>query len=294
MLEHRLILALLLGVPATAGVSVSPTIVQAAEECRMKPGSTAPSGSRWLYRINRTDHRHCWFLSSKAVGAHSQVSRRYRLLAGDPDAASQDEQRDSDLQATSAPTNKTDDVAAKPPVAPQATMPAIEQSSENLVSHSVLTIVYRPPPPTAQTALEPTVGAARAQSRTPAGGGKSNVVLLAGAAAAGLLLAGGVLHFTRRVHRRAHTQVVADRRSARWPLANKPLVEAMPLHMTAEYLKQSLHELKRDRQRAREDLLLLDQTHEYTAVSLPHAAAWLSRPKATQTVKAVNRQLADA
>ena len=213
---------------------MSPTIVQAAEECRMKPGSTAPSGSRWLYRINRTDHRHCWFLSSKAVGAHSQVSRRYRLLAGDPDAASQDQQRDSDLQATSAPTNKTDDVAAKPPVAPQATMPAIEQSSENLVSHSVLTIVYRPPPPTAQTALEPTVGAARAQSRTPAGGGKSNVVLLAGAAVLGLLFAAVAFHVTRHIHLRSRTRAMADQQGARGPVAVRLSVATKPSPMMAD------------------------------------------------------------
>jgi len=31
----------------------------AADECRTEPGSSAPSGSHWYYRVNRTDQRHC-------------------------------------------------------------------------------------------------------------------------------------------------------------------------------------------------------------------------------------------
>ena len=61
--------ALLLVVPATAAVSASARIVQAVEECRLEPGWPAPSGSKWLSRINR-DHHRCWFLSSRAIGGH--------------------------------------------------------------------------------------------------------------------------------------------------------------------------------------------------------------------------------
>jgi hypothetical protein len=37
VLKHRLVPALLLGVPATAALSASTAFVQAAEECRVKP-----------------------------------------------------------------------------------------------------------------------------------------------------------------------------------------------------------------------------------------------------------------
>ena len=82
--------ALLLVVPATAALSASAGIVQAVEECRLEPGWPAPSGSKWLSRINR-DHRRCWFLSSKAIGGHHTQSRRAasvrnRHLAGDTEA----------------------------------------------------------------------------------------------------------------------------------------------------------------------------------------------------------------
>ena len=80
MLKHPLIRVVLLGVPAMASLLANVAIVQAAEECRLSPGTAAPPGSKWLYRINRADHRHCWFLSSKAGGPHSQLARRQRHL----------------------------------------------------------------------------------------------------------------------------------------------------------------------------------------------------------------------
>ena len=87
---------------------------------QVEPGSAAPPGSKWLYRINRADHRHCWFLSSKAGGPHSQLARRHRHLAGEEEAARQDQEGDSDQQAASAPISKNDVAeAVEPPTAPQ-------------------------------------------------------------------------------------------------------------------------------------------------------------------------------
>ena len=45
----------------------------AADECKTKPGSSAPSGSHWYYRINRTDQRRCWFLGPEAAKVRSQA-----------------------------------------------------------------------------------------------------------------------------------------------------------------------------------------------------------------------------
>ena len=108
LLRRRLVLALLLVVPATAAVSASAGIVQAVEECRLEPGWPAPSGSEWLSRINR-EHRRCWFLSSGVTGDHhTQVRRaasaRNRHRAAD--AAWPDQQCDSDLQKASAPRSR--------------------------------------------------------------------------------------------------------------------------------------------------------------------------------------------
>jgi hypothetical protein len=47
----------------------------AADECKTKPGSSAPSDSHWYYRINRTDQRRCWFLGPKAAKVRSQARK---------------------------------------------------------------------------------------------------------------------------------------------------------------------------------------------------------------------------
>jgi hypothetical protein len=45
----------------------------AADECKTKPGSSAPPGSHWYYRINRTDQRRCWFLGPEGAKVRSQT-----------------------------------------------------------------------------------------------------------------------------------------------------------------------------------------------------------------------------
>ena len=296
MLKHRLMRALLLGVPATAVLSMTTSVVQAAEECRQKPGSTAPSGSRWLYRINGADHRYCWFLSSNTAITHSHPTHRYRHLIGDPDAARQDQQSESD--PAYAPTDNTDvDVASKLPVTSQGASPSIERSSDDLIPRSVPTIVYKLPPAGVQTVKEPTVPTQSVRTVTPAATSKSNVALLAGAAIAGLCFAGGVFHFTRRVHRSARLHTVAYGHGGRErPVCVRPLVDAIPLRITSDLVEggveQSLRDLKRYRRRTRENLSLASETYDDAAVCLPHAAAWL-RPKAKPRTPS-NYQLAEA
>jgi hypothetical protein len=65
------ILFMLLGtVLVTAQTSLAEP---AADECKTKPGSSAPSGSHWYYRINRTDQRRCWFLGPEGAYVRSQA-----------------------------------------------------------------------------------------------------------------------------------------------------------------------------------------------------------------------------
>jgi len=294
MLTHRLVQALLLAVPATVALWSSVSFVQAAEECRAKPGQTAPSGSKWLYRINRTDHRHCWFLSSKAVSTHSQLSRKYRHIAGEPDAVRQE----SDLKARSAPASETDVAdAAEPPTAPQVAAPSVEPSSENLIPHSVPTIAYKVLPTTTQTVVAPTIGAARVAERTPAGASTTNLVFLAGAAGAALLFAGGTFHFRRRTRRRTRTCVGTATRPVRGPASiRSPVASKRPPLTTdpADDLKRSLLELKRDLKNASEVRNLRPSRVKISSsgvISLPPTAAWLTRPKVKPTME---QQLADA
>ena len=131
------------------------------------------------------------------AGQHPQRPRAATVR----DALRHDQQRDSDLQTASSPKDKTDIATAASQPVPQATTASVERSSEHLFPHSVPTIAYSLSLPSAQVASKPTVVAARIAQQTPADASESNMVLLAGAAA-GLLFAGGVFHFSRRVHLR--------------------------------------------------------------------------------------------
>jgi hypothetical protein len=294
MLKRRLIQALLLGVPATATFSDA-SIIQAAEECRLEPDSTAPSGSRWVYRINRADHRHCWFLSSKATITHTHLARRYRHLAGEPEAALPDQQAsDSDLQTVFAPPAKTDvAVAAKLPPVPQTATPLTKQPSDDLIPRSIPTTVYRLPTAGAQTVTAPTVPPASARTVKPAATNKSNVVVLVGAAAAAMCFAGAVFHFTRRVHHGGQLDVVADGGGGVGESVGGGTSADAITSDLIEDLEYGLRNLLRDQQRNHETIVLADDAQDDTTVLLPHAAAWLSVPKAKPRTPA-NYQLVDA
>ena len=295
MLRRRLMPALLLVLPTAAALSASTGIVQAVEECRLEPGWPAPSGSKWLSRINR-DHHRCWFLSSTSSGHHAQLPRagsvRNRHFA-----ARRQQQRNSDLQTASAPTEKAvGAVATELPAVPQVAAPSVEQSSENLIPHSVPTIAYRLLPPSAQMVSGPTAVAARVEPQ-PAGASKSNMVLLAGAAAVGLLFAGGAFHITRHVHLRSRTRAIADRHGLREPVAVRSAAAAKPLLMMADPAEGPKD--KPARTWASSETYLqacnfpsLHRTDGSSgAISLPPAADWLTRSKAKPTME---QQLADA
>jgi hypothetical protein len=46
----------------------------AVNECKAKPDSSAPAGSHWYYRVNRTDKQHCWYLGPEGAKVRSQAS----------------------------------------------------------------------------------------------------------------------------------------------------------------------------------------------------------------------------
>jgi hypothetical protein len=59
---------------ATVLVTAQTSLAEpAADECKTKPGPSAPPGSHWYYRVDRTDQRHCWFLGPEGAKVRSQA-----------------------------------------------------------------------------------------------------------------------------------------------------------------------------------------------------------------------------
>src|SRR5262245_21905072 len=56
-------------------MSASMTTSRAADECLSGPKGTAPAGSHWYYRIERSTGRHCWYLGAEGQKVRS-VSER--------------------------------------------------------------------------------------------------------------------------------------------------------------------------------------------------------------------------
>ncbi len=296
MLKERLVTALLVVVPATAALSASTDAVRAVEECRLEPGLAAPSGSKWNYRVNR-DHRRCWFLSSRAVRSHHTLLRRAASVGKHHRAASdalvQDQPRASDLQAAS-PPGKTDIAAAAEPLAvSQAAAASVEQSSPNLIPRIVPTIAYKATP---QTVLGPTVSAARVAERTPASATNTDFVLLTGAAAA-LLVAGGTFYFARRNRLGVRAYLGAARRAIRGSVVGSPVAsKRLPSTSPADDMNRRPLELKRDRKTASAHNLhpSAGKRGSGSVISLPHSAAWLSRPRPKSIKEPTTRQRIDA
>jgi hypothetical protein len=69
------VIVLLAAVSLTTRSSSSQAAAQAAaDECVSKPGTTAPQGSHWYYRVNRADGRHCWYLGPEGARARPAMS----------------------------------------------------------------------------------------------------------------------------------------------------------------------------------------------------------------------------
>jgi hypothetical protein len=51
----------------TAQAATQSTAQAPSDACLGKPGATAPQGSHWYYRINRSTRRHCWYLGAESA-----------------------------------------------------------------------------------------------------------------------------------------------------------------------------------------------------------------------------------
>ena len=240
---RRKFLSAIFILPATAALTAQIVVVEAASgECRAKPGSAAPLGSRWLYRVNRVDHRRCWFVSSQGAGGHSNLrgtaSGRHRKFVrhGTRDVLNVQYDRTVGLEAASAQTAPTD--TTLPPE--QATLPDFATrwpdlpSSQGLLRRKVATITYTRPANNASTSSTPFPSVERAGEQSSVGDA-FNSVLLGGALTASLFVAGGISYVARRRRRRderyrnaaePHQRTVVPGRSGtltakKWPLQTR-------------------------------------------------------------------------
>jgi hypothetical protein len=75
MLKPTILSSFLVLMPATIVLTGHASIAgSTADECRTTPGTAAPSGLHWYYRVDRTNNRHCWYLHAQGLQTHSQTN----------------------------------------------------------------------------------------------------------------------------------------------------------------------------------------------------------------------------
>jgi hypothetical protein len=208
MFRQRLLPAALFILPAAAVLTTEATLVEAAsEECMAKPGSSASTSSRWYYRVDRVNHRRCWFLSTRDLSAHSRMRRASSLRGrhlisrstGETDIAQQSE---PDEQILAGPTPRQEPMLPDEQTLRELAAPQFDVlTSQGLVPHKVTTISYARPHSGAPTAGGQHVDAMRAGEQSVARGVTVDLVFLGGALATALLVAGGAFQVIGRIQR---------------------------------------------------------------------------------------------
>ena len=173
-----------------------------------KPGSSAStSSSRWYYRVDRVNHRRCWFLSTRDLSAHSRMRRasslrRRHLISrstGETDVAQQSE---LDEQTVARPTPRQGPMLPDEQTLRELAAPQFDVlTSQGLVPHKVTTISYARPHSGAPTARGRLVDAMGAGEQSVARRVNVDLVFLGGALATALLVAGGAFQVIGRIQR---------------------------------------------------------------------------------------------
>ncbi len=199
----KLLPAVFFIIPAAVVLTTQATLVEAASaQCMAQPGSSASTGGRWYYRIDRVNHRRCWFLSSRDLSAHFSIRRNGALRHRDlinrslrgAEIVEQSELNEKARQGSAvSPTEQT----LRELAAPQ--FDAL--TSADLAPHKVTTISYAPPRSGAPTARGQHVDAMHAGGENSARGANVDLVFLSGAFATALLVAGGAFQVVGRIHR---------------------------------------------------------------------------------------------
>ena len=231
MLGQKVLPAILILSPASiALLSVQTTVVEAASnECKAKPDSAAPAGSRWYYRVSRVDQSRCWFLSSRDVSVHSRLSQtapvtRSHVITPTSEAPVTQQDRQIGPQIASAIEPAEEQLALGQTTVPQ--MAPDPPRSDELRARKVATVSYRLAVATTQPPTDALVQAQPSGTRASASIADFNVVFLGAVVATSLSLAGAVFHLTRRV--RSRDCGLADRPNADQRIITDPLERVVP------------------------------------------------------------------
>jgi hypothetical protein len=171
-------------------MSASMTTSRAADECLSGPKGTAPAGSHWYYRVERSTGRHCWYLGALGQKVRSVSERTSTQTRKRVEQHSRNSQPAAQLAETrpslppSAPPVPDSKAATSffqqywaslfgraepPPIAPSAEAPQMTPSTEPLQITPPVA-----PPQTAQTAEAPRLAVPAGASRPTVASAASN------------------------------------------------------------------------------------------------------------------------
>ena len=231
MLESKILPTILIILPSSVFLLLAHPGVgkAAADKCNTRPSSSAPQGAHWYYRVNHTDNRRCWFLSSEGMKVRSNARGAMSDVASDSPTPKRD-----NSSARAAPPRTTSTQMASVPMVPEQATTADHAFSETPVREHAAAMDFAARWPDlsespdlyaselaaisnsyaeTQTAADveermpltwPVTEAGRAgQQQDPASQAAFGSVFLAGALALGSLsLVGGVFKLARRSRQR--------------------------------------------------------------------------------------------
>src|SRR5262245_39347049 len=171
-------------------MSASMTTSRAADECLSGPKGTAPAGSHWYYRVERSTGRHCWYLGAQGQKVRSvsertsqQTRKRVTQHSRNSETATQPAETRPSLPPAAPPVPDSKAAtsffqqywasrfgrAEAPQITPSAEAPQMTPSAEPLR-------ITPPaePPQTAQTAEAPRLAAPAPASRPAVASATSN------------------------------------------------------------------------------------------------------------------------
>jgi len=110
-MSNKLTLAVPIILAATVvTMPVSMTTSSAADECLRGPNGTAPAGSHWYYRVDRSTGRHCWYVGAAGRSVRSvsertsqQTRKHVEQHSRNSQAAAQAAEKRPDLPAPTQP-----------------------------------------------------------------------------------------------------------------------------------------------------------------------------------------------
>ena len=141
------------GMPNSAG---------AADDCLTAPNASAPQGSHWYYRTDRTNQRKCWYYRAPGEPAQDATAQ------ATPEAAPAAQSHSTPAPVSSTPP--TSSPGATPPVWPQVAQPAPSTRETSPPQTSTSSQINAPEPaagrPVTWPDPPPTVGTIKAQEST--------------------------------------------------------------------------------------------------------------------------------